>query len=41
MVCTVYPALLVYWPTALVLAYAAIAAFYIRRSQARGVGTRG
>jgi hypothetical protein len=40
-VCTVYPpALLVYWPTALVLAYAAIAAFYIRRSQARGVGTR-
>ena len=40
-VCTAYPpALLVYWPTALVLAYAAIAAFYIRRSQARGVGTR-
>ena len=39
--CTVYPAaLLVYWPTALVLAYAVIAAFYIRRSQARGVGTR-
>lgn len=39
-VCTVYPAaLLVYWPSALVLAYAAIAAFYIRRSQARGVGT--
>ena len=29
-----------YWPTALVLAYAVIAAFYIRRSQARGVGTR-
>jgi hypothetical protein len=40
-VCTAYPpALLVYWPTALVLAYVAIAAFYIRRSQARGVGTR-
>jgi hypothetical protein len=40
-VCTAYPpALLVYWPTALVLAYAVIAAFYIRRSQARGVGTR-
>ena len=40
-VCTAYPpALLVYWPTALVLAYVVIAAFYIRRSQARGVGTR-
>ena len=40
-VCTAYPpALLVYWPTVLVLAYAVIAAFYIRRSQARGVGTR-
>ena len=39
--CTAYPtALLVYWPTALVLAYVVIAAFYIRRSQARGVGTR-
>jgi hypothetical protein len=37
-VCTAYPpALLVYWPTALVLAYVVIAAFYIRRSQARGV----
>jgi hypothetical protein len=30
----------VYWPTALVLAYVVIAAFYLRRSQARGVGTR-
>jgi hypothetical protein len=30
----------VYWPIALVLAYAAIAAFYIRRSQARGIETR-
>ena len=40
-VCTAYPpALLVYWPTALVLAYVVIAAFYIRQSQARGVGTR-
>lgn len=40
-VCTAYPpALLVYWPTALVLAYVVIAAFYVRRSQARGVGTR-
>ena len=40
-VCTAYPtALLAYWPTALVLAYAVIAAFYLRRSQARGVGTR-
>ena len=29
-----------YWPAALVLAYTVIAAFYIRRSQARGVGTR-
>jgi len=40
-VCTAYPpALLVYWPAALVLAYVVIAAFYIRRSRARGVGTR-
>jgi len=39
--CTAYPpALLVYWPAALVLAYVVIAAFYLRRSQARGVGTR-
>jgi hypothetical protein len=30
----------VYWPAALVLAYVTIAAFYIRRSWARGVGTR-
>jgi hypothetical protein len=30
----------VYWPVALVLAYATIAAFYIRRSRARGLGTR-
>jgi hypothetical protein len=40
-VCTVYsPAGFVYWPIALVLAYVAIAAFYLRRSRARGVGTR-
>ena len=40
-VCTVYSdAEFVYWPIALVLSYVAIAAFYIRRSQARGVGTR-
>ncbi len=40
-VCSVYStAQFVYWPIALVLAYAAIAAFYIRRSNARGVGTR-
>ncbi|MGD0686159.1 MAG: hypothetical protein ABSA03_13700 [Streptosporangiaceae bacterium] len=30
----------VYWPIALVLAYVVIAAFYIRRSRARGIGTR-
>ncbi len=40
-VCTVYSdADFVYWPIALVLAYVVIAAFYIRRSRARGVGTR-
>lgn len=39
--CTGYAlAGLIYWPIALVLAYVVIAAFYIRRSQARGVGTR-
>ncbi|HVB45886.1 MAG TPA: hypothetical protein VNF47_24695 [Streptosporangiaceae bacterium] len=39
--CTEYSlAGFVYWPIALVLAYVAIATFYIRRSQARGVGTR-
>ncbi len=30
----------IYWPIALVLGYVLIAAFYVRRSQARGVGTR-
>ncbi len=40
-VCSVYStAAFVYWPIALVLAYVAIAAFYIHRSRARGVGTR-
>jgi len=40
-VCTVYSYVgFGYWPVALVLAYMAIAAFYIRRSRARGVGTR-
>src|SRR5690348_5138118 len=34
------PASYVYWPLALVLAYAAIAAFYVRRAHSRGVGTR-
>jgi hypothetical protein len=37
-VCSAYStAGLVYWPVALVLAYVAIAAFYIRRSRAAGV----
>jgi len=30
----------VYWPLALVLAYVAIAAFYVHRARSRGVGTR-
>jgi hypothetical protein len=30
----------VYWPLALVLAYAAIAVFYVHRAHERGVGTR-
>jgi hypothetical protein len=34
------PASYVYWPLALVLAYAAIAAFYVHRARRRGVGTR-
>jgi len=39
--CRVYSdADFVYWPIALILAYLAIVAFYIRRSRARGVGTR-
>ena len=34
------PGSYVYWPVALVLAYAAIAAFYVHRARSRGVGTR-
>ncbi len=41
LICTAYSnAQFVYWPIALVLAYVAIAAFYIRRSQALGIETR-
>src|SRR5690348_3402578 len=36
----VRPWVAVYWPVALILAYAAIAAFYVLRSRRRGVGTR-
>jgi hypothetical protein len=40
-VCAIYSnARFVYWPIALVLAYAVISAFYIRRSRALGIGTR-
>jgi hypothetical protein len=40
-VCLVYTSAgLVYWPVALVIAYALIATFYVRRARARGVGTR-
>ena len=40
-VCAVYPnGEFAYWPFALLLAYVVIAAFYIRRSRARGVETR-
>ena len=39
--CIIYSnAQFVYWPIALVLSYVAIAAFYIRRSRARGIETR-
>ena len=34
------PWLLVYWPIALVLAYMAIAGFYVYRARLRGLGTR-
>ena len=38
--CTaITPVALVYWPLALVLAYAAIAVFYVQQSRRRGVGT--
>jgi hypothetical protein len=41
LICTAYSnAQFVYWPIALILAYVAIAAFYIRRSQTRGIETR-
>ena len=36
----VIPGVLVYWPIALVLAYAVVAGFYVRQSRRRGVGTR-
>lgn len=40
-ICSVYStAGFVYWPIALVLAYAVIAVFYVRRSRNLGVGTR-
>jgi hypothetical protein len=40
-ICTIYAnAQFVYWPIALVLAYVAIAAFYIRRTRALGIETR-
>jgi hypothetical protein len=40
-ICRVYSAAdFAYWPIATVLAYVAIVTFYIRRSRARGVGTR-
>jgi hypothetical protein len=40
-VCSVYStAAFVYWPIALVLAYAVIAAFYVHRARNRGIGTR-
>src|SRR5450432_2797927 len=39
--CTVYTnGEFAYWPVALVLAYAVIATFYIRRSRAQGIETR-
>jgi hypothetical protein len=37
---TLAAAAAVYWPVALVAAYAAVAAFYFRRARARGIGTR-
>jgi hypothetical protein len=40
-ICVAYSsAVFIYWPAALVLAYAAIVAFYVRRSRARGIETR-
>jgi hypothetical protein len=40
-VCAAYiPGVLVYWPVALLLAYAVIAGFYLSHAHRRGVGTR-
>lgn len=40
-VCSAYsPWSFVYWPVALMLVYAAITGFYVRRSRSRGIGTR-
>ncbi|MCU1591516.1 MAG: hypothetical protein JWP11_2772 [Frankiales bacterium] len=40
-VCAGYiPAVLIFWPLALVLAYALIARFYVSQARRRGVGTR-
>ena len=40
-VCAIYSTTaFVYWPIALVLAYVAIAALYLRRARDRGIGTR-
>jgi hypothetical protein len=36
----VIPSVLIYWPIALVLAWVAIASFYIGQSRRRGIGTR-
>ena len=36
----VIPLVLAYWPVMLVLAYAAIASFYVRQSRRQGIGTR-
>jgi hypothetical protein len=36
----VIPLVLAYWPVMLVLAYAAIATYYIRQSRRQGIGTR-
>lgn len=39
--CVVYPTLVLwYWPITLVLGYAVIAGFYLRRARTRGLGTR-
>src|SRR5262245_28373293 len=41
-ICVVQPTLaLWYWPVAIVVAYAAIGVFYVRKARERGVGTNG